>query len=217
MKSVYLIWLIALIQMSCQSDSGHSGSSLGTEVIIDYDTALWAEVLPIEDKLIVDLKYATDQTPIGKAVYDCPRCFLTKEASIGFHKMLNKINEDGYMVKIWDCYRPTSTQSRILDNATDDRYQMNTMRGPMHVRGLAVDFTLCDLQGHELDMGSEFDDLSKRASHIYMDLPKEILDRRRYLLNITREFGFQAIRNEWWHYNYRHSTAVMMDYKWSCN
>ena len=216
MKARFLIGCVLLVISACSTDSRPSADR-SVQQKFDYDTSLWAEILPLPGKLIIDLQYATSNTPTGEALYECPRCFLTKEAAHGFQGMLKKINEDGYIVKIWDCYRPKSVHDQLLERATEIGYKRNNMRGPMHARGLAIDITLCDLEGKALDMGSSFDEKGKTASHIYMGLSPEVMERRKYLLSTTREFGFQAIRDEWWHYNYRFTSAVMQNFLWPCN
>ena len=86
----------------------------------------------------------------------------------------------------------------------------------MHNRGLAVDLTIIDSLGHELDMGTEFDYFGFKAYHSNQTLPKPILYNRLLLKTIMENHGFKSIRTEWWHYSYLNKSYPLSDWKWEC-
>ena len=73
---------------------------------------------------------------------------------------------------------------------------------------MALDVTLVDPQGRELDMGSGFDEMSE-VSHprlVAMHLAKGVLTsahlrHRQLLRNAMAAGGFNGIENEWWHFD----------------
>ncbi len=71
-----------------------------------------------------------------------------------------------------------------------------------HQTGGAIDLTLCDSTGRELDMGSEYFDDSKAHPTFVAGLTNEQQQNRRLLYHTLVEAGFQNYPNEWWHYCY---------------
>ena len=65
---------------------------------------------------------------------------------------------------------------------------------------MAIDLTLLDGKGEELDMGTPVDTMTAASHHFYAALPAPILINRMYLLTIMLEAGFVHHLNEWWHY-----------------
>ena len=76
-------------------------------------------------------------------------------------------------------------------------------KGSIHSRGAAVDLTLVDERGCELDMGTPYDFFG-RAAHIdHTNLSKEVIENRKLLQEGLLKFGFLTIRTEWWHFSYK--------------
>jgi D-alanyl-D-alanine dipeptidase len=67
---------------------------------------------------------------------------------------------------------------------------------------MAVDLTLVDSLGKELDMGTPFDHFGEEAHHAFTDLSDSILTNRKLLKEGMEAAGFTALRTEWWHYLY---------------
>jgi len=193
-------------------------SSLPTA--IDYDTALWTELTRLDDRLTVDLRYATSNNFVEEKMYDCPRCFLRPEAAEALQMVHSKLIASGYHIQLLDCYRPKSVQEILWAKMPDATYVTPPKKGSMHNRGYAVDVTLIDEQGDSLDMGSEFDFFGREAHHDYYGHDPEILARRKLLRETMAQFGFKHIRTEWWHYSYQgpyKSPFEIADFQWSCH
>ena len=75
---------------------------------------------------------------------------------------------------------------------------------PVHTTGGAVDLTIVDDKGNELDMGGGFDELSDRSKTSYYEGSEEteIINNRRLLYNAMTSAGFTNLPSEWWHYDY---------------
>lgn len=164
-----------------------------------------------------DMKYATSDNFLKAQVYDCPECYLrfkTVKALINANKAFVKL---GYKIKIYDCYRPIDVQKKMWTIVSNPIYVADPAKGSIHNRGGAVDITLTDYSGNELEMGTSFDHFGPEASHDYKNLSPEILNNRKLLKETMSRYGFKAFASEWWHYNLVNaSTFEISNFKWEC-
>lgn len=187
-----------------------------TSNIIDYDTSRWTE-LTGDDGYVIDIKYATTDNFVNEAVYPCGRCFLTKETAVALAAVRDELKQEGYKLKLFDCYRPRPVQQKLWDKVPNPSYVARPSEGSMHNRGVAVDLTLTDRFGKELDMGTAYDYFGKEAHHDYTDLTKQVLGLRTHLKIVMESHGFASIRTEWWHYSLASGSSPLQDWQWSCN
>ncbi len=171
----------------------------------------------LSNDFVFDMKYATPDNFLKQAVYDCGECYLRKSTA----KALVKANEEfkslGYRIKLFDCYRPLSVQKKMWKILPGTHYVANPAKGSKHNRGAAVDLTLVDAQGKELDMGTPFDFFGKKAHHTYTTLPKKVLENRKLLKGVLNKYNFKSIFSEWWHYEYRpEMQSKVEDFQWQC-
>lgn len=182
---------------------------------IDYDTSLWKELGPQND-IYLDLRYATTNNFVEEQLYDCSRCFLRPKVAKALLKAQASLKEKGLRFKLFDCFRPRQIQERLWAKVPNATYVTPPTKGSMHNRGTAVDLTLVNEQGKELDMGTEFDYFGPAAHHTYKDLPEEVLNNRSLLKSTMEQNGFRAIRTEWWHYSYRGMSFPLDTMLWQC-
>ena len=150
-----------------------------------------------------DMRYADTNNFLHEKVYDCPTCLLRKEVVDALVKVNDSLLELGYRIKLFDCYRPKSVQLKMWEIYPDGRYVANPHKnGSVHNRGGAVDITLVNLNGEELDMGTGFDHFGEEAHSAYQNLPDTVLKNRAFLKESMEVHGFSGIRTEWWHYNF---------------
>jgi hypothetical protein len=97
----------------------------------------------------------------------------------------------------FDCYRPLSIQKQLWAFLPDERYVIDPRKGPRHNRGAAVDVTLVDAKGNELEMPTAYDNFSERAHRDYRLLPPSTLRNRELLERIMTRHGFQGLATEW--------------------
>jgi zinc D-Ala-D-Ala dipeptidase len=184
--------------------------------LLDYDTSRWTELIRLDSSFVLDLKYATEDNFVKEQLYDCPRCFLRPEAAHALQQAQEEFKRTGLRIKLLDCYRPSPIQQRLWDKVPNASYVTPPSKGSMHNRGLAVDLTLVDADGKELDMGTPYDFFGREAHHTCTDLPEEVLDNRRLLKSTMEKFGFKSIRTEWWHYSFPKSSFGFDDMEWAC-
>jgi D-alanyl-D-alanine dipeptidase len=84
----------------------------------------------------------------------------------------------------------------------------NPDKGSMHNYGIAVDITIVDASGNELDMG--FSPFRKSTPVLYWQAAKMNLGfkltaeqkrNRRLLADTMKKAGFLPLSHEWWHFN----------------
>ncbi len=185
-------------------------------VLADFDTTNWVEVIRLDNSIILDIRYATANNFVNEVLYDCPRCFLRKEVAVALVNIQKELNKKGLGLKLYDCYRPRPIQWKLWNKVPNPDYVADPRKGSMHNRGLAVDLTLVDEQGHELDMGTDYDFFGREAHHSYTGLSKEVHQNRQILLSIMKKHGFRSTITEWWHYSLRDTQAPIDDWNWPC-
>jgi len=113
--------------------------------------------------------------------------------------------EDGYIIKIYDAYRPKSAQYVLYNILPDNRYLANPYVGnSWHQLGRAVDMSLIDIAtGEELEMPTEMhgfrSEASRRKSSQWTEAARNNVD---YMTSVMESVGFSTIDTEWWHFEY---------------
>lgn len=182
----------------------------------DFARNGFSDVAQLDASIILDIRYATDNNFTQSKIYDCPRCLLRPEAAkalVKAHKMLQK---RGLGLKMFDCYRPRPYQQRLWDKVPNPDYVTPPAKGSMHSRGAAVDLTIVDSKGKELDMGTPYDFFGVEAHTDNRKLPARVLANRRLLTETLESVGFKGIRTEWWHFSWQRKDYPLSDYVWPC-
>jgi D-alanyl-D-alanine dipeptidase len=172
----------------------------------------------LSSDFVLDLKYATPDNFLKQKVYDCPECFLRISTAKALVKANQELIKKGFRIKLYDCYRPLDVQKKMWKILPGTNYVANPKKGSKHNRGAAVDLTLVDSLGNELNMGTKFDFFGPEAHHTYLKHSKEVLANRKLLKETLAKHNFKSIYNEWWHYEFRperHSTVS--NFKWKCD
>ncbi len=149
----------------------------------------------------VDLVYATDRNFTGVAIYEFTDAYLRYGTVMKLVKVQEELEEMGYSLKIWDGFRPVAAQYKLWEVYPDPVYVANPNGGAsIHNSGSAVDLTIVDENGIELEMPTGFDDFSVKADRNYSDCTKEQAANSQFLEDIMEKHGFNGYFGEWWHY-----------------
>ena len=200
------------------SSDDHSSVGSLPEKLSALDTQMLAlglvNVLDIASHVIVDLKYSTTDNFTGEDLYGrMKRCYLQPEVAemIAKAQAILESTHPELRLKLFDCARPMHVQQRMWElvrHTEAHKYVAAPSHGSLHNFGAAVDLTLSDTDGNELDMGSPFDNFDSIAQPRYeMDLyergrlTQEQLQNRWLLRNTMKQAGFIGILLEWWHFN----------------
>ena len=173
----------------------------------------------------VDLRYASADNFVGRDLYSPLDCaWLHRHAASGLEKSIAWLARERADLRllVLDALRPQRVQEALWEalQGTDLLgYLANPVRGSIHSFGMAVDMTLLDRHGHELDMGSPFDDLSERSHPALEDgmlargeLTATHIGNRQLLRESMRAGNFNGINSEWWHFDCGDRALVRAEY-----
>jgi len=158
------------------------------------------ELRKIAPSILVELPYATAANFTKQAVYKTEKCFLRRFAAERLAEVQKDLEAMGLGLKVWDGYRPLSVQKQFWALVPDERYVASPVKGSRHNRGAAVDLTLVDRQGKELEMPTKFDDFTPAASSDAPCSPRAA-ENRALLLRVMTKHSFRNLPTEWWHYD----------------
>ncbi|WP_280154829.1 M15 family metallopeptidase [Piscinibacter sp. XHJ-5] len=162
----------------------------------------------------VDLRYAGPRNFVGRDLYgtlDCAWLHQLAAAALARAAAWLAVDAPGHRVLVLDALRPHRVQVRLWDHLEGTglrQYVADPALGSIHSFGMALDATLIDAEGCELDMGSGFDEMNER-SHPQLEAvhlasgalsPAQVRNRER-LRSAMSAGGFNGIANEWWHFD----------------
>ncbi len=150
--------------------------------------------------ILIDLRYASPNNFTGKVIYESKDCWIHPQALVCLENAINLADQQGLKLKILDAYRPQRAQEKLWRVCPNPMYVAPPMRGSNHTKGIALDLTLVDATGCELDMGTPFDDFSSASHHGSTELSAKAAENRYKLLGIMMSAGWDFYQNEWWHY-----------------
>jgi len=173
----------------------------------------------------VDLRYASPHNFVGRNLYAPVDCaWLHQHAAQSLERAVAWLKQErgDVSLRVLDALRPQRVQEALwaaLQGTDLLMYLANPERGSIHSFGMAVDITLVDQAGHELDMGTPFDDLSERshpAKEAALLAKNEItaqqISHRQLLRDAMRHGGFVGISSEWWHFDCGDRDLVRNEY-----
>ena len=166
---------------------------------------------------VLDMKYASPDNFLESVVYDCQKCLLRLRTAKALESANQSFIQKGYRIKIFDCYRPIDVQKKMWAIVPNPVYVADPAKGSIHNRGGAVDITLLDASGRELDMGTGFDHFGPESAHGYMKISAKAKRNRKLLRTVMEAHGFRTFESEWWHYNLEGAQALpLSNQKWEC-
>ena len=167
------------------------------------------DIESLDDTIGLDIRYATENNFTRVAVYPLARCLLRYDVAIRLVKVQAALVQGaGYGLKVWDCYRPISVQQKFWALVPDSRYVARPViengkpiKGSKHNRGAAVDLTLVDAAGKEVEMPTDYDDFSHKAHRDHAGATDAARRHRQILEDAMKQQGFEPLPTEWWHFD----------------
>ncbi|MCT7971014.1 M15 family metallopeptidase [Laspinema olomoucense] len=161
------------------------------------------DIQDINPEIILDIRYATANNFLKVQLYSVPRCLLRTSVAQKLSLVQEQLQAMGLGLKVFDCYRPLSVTRKMWEVLPDPRYVANPARGSRHNRGAAIDLTLIDARGNELEMPTDFDDFSDRAARDYQgsDVSPQARQNSQLLERVMTQQGFIPLITEWWHFD----------------
>jgi D-alanyl-D-alanine dipeptidase len=172
-----------------------------------------------------DLRYASANNFDGRVLYEGIDCaWLRVEAAAGLEAAAAWLARErpGHRLLVLDALRPQRVQEAIWRDVAGTpaaHYFAEPVRGSIHSFGMAVDVTLRDARGRELDMGSGFDEMTL-ASHPSLEaeqlaagaITREHIGARELLRGAMAAGGFHGIPTEWWHFDHGDRDRVRREF-----
>jgi len=172
------------------------------------------DIHAIDDSIAVDLVNSDPAKNFFRENYyqGLNRAFLRKRVALQLSAAQKhlKSNFPEYSILIMDAARPRSVSALMFNKMQGtkfEKYVANPQSGSMHNYGVAVDVSIVDVSGKEIDMG--FTPFFKNDLAISLGFVKgkifglsETQQKNRELLaNIMKNAGFQPLSHEWWHFD----------------
>ncbi|MFM9905806.1 MAG: M15 family metallopeptidase [Pyrinomonadaceae bacterium] len=163
------------------------------------------ELRKLDRSIKLDIRYATADNFVGRAVYPEARAFLQRpaaEALVRVHRLLRK---EGLGLLIYDGYRPWAITKLFWEVVPEDKrkYVADPAKGSKHNRGCAIDLSIFDRKtGKAIPMPSGYDEFTERASPDYKGGTDEERSNRDKLRRLMEAEGFSVNPNEWWHFDF---------------
>jgi D-alanyl-D-alanine dipeptidase len=162
----------------------------------------------------IDLRYASADNFAGRDLYTPLDCaYLHRDGAEALVRVTGWLAREGRGagLLVLDAMRPQRVQEQlwaVLAGTPLQVYLADPGRGSIHSFGMAVDVTLVDASGRELDMGTPFDSLDER-SHPALEakflasgeISAEHVAHRELLRAAMRAGGWSGISTEWWHFD----------------
>ena len=171
--------------------------------------------------ILLDIRYYSAYNFVGARVegYLSPIAILTSPATQALKKVSDELLAQGYVLKIFDAYRPQQAvdhfvrwAKEINDTLYKRVFYPNIDKSKLfalgyissqsgHSRGSTVDLTIVELAtGKELDMGAPFDFFGPISAHGTKAITATQSAHRALLKNMMLKHGFKSYSEEWWHY-----------------
>lgn len=175
------------------------------------------DILTVDSTITVDLKYSTIENFMHQDLYgNISKCYVQKEVAEALSKAQSLLRSEFpyYSLLVFDGTRPLSIQQKMWDSLDvllneKTKFISNPANGSLHNYGAAIDLSLIDEAGIELDMGTPYDFMGELA---YPRKENDLIQEgkltirqsanRDLLRKVMKNAGFSSISTEWWHFNY---------------
>jgi D-alanyl-D-alanine dipeptidase len=162
----------------------------------------FVDIKSVDKTIVIDLRYAGSNNVAHRPLYPPGGPALVR-ASVAQRLVIAQkyLRKKGYRLKIWDAYRPQSTQEQLWRLTHNRSYVADPKEGRgMHIRGAAVDATLVDAEGHDVPMPTDFDSFTPAALLEYKGRDPIVRANLKLLQKAMAHGGFYGLRTEWWHF-----------------
>lgn len=222
-RTLLVLWWLALC-----SGCATRGDPATAIAISDAATPAQAGLVDISTRvpdISLDMRYAGTDNFVGTRVdgYAVGRCYLRERAADALAQVEKAVREQGFRLRIFDCYRPARAVAHFMrwaqdtrDQRTKPQYYPNLDKPALvgeyiarvsgHSRGSTVDLTLLDCRQGDpclpLDMATDFDFFDVRANTETPGLSEAQRANRQRLLSAMAQHGFRNYEKEWWHFTF---------------
>jgi len=196
----------------------------------EYDASGFVLVTDAVPDVLLEIRYFSTYNFIGERIpgYEEPIAIITRQAADSLKVVSDELKEKGYILKVYDAYRPQCAVDYFMKWAADlsdirmKRYfypeieksaiipEGFVAKKSGHTRGSTIDLTLFDTElGRDVDMGCTFDYFGEASYPMiqpgqeigaYKPITEEQHRNRMILREAMLKHGFKPYENEWWHF-----------------
>ena len=204
---IFAIIIFAIIGSVTQADANDIEKRFIEAGLVDVNT--------IDSTIQVDLVNSDPQKNYFRENFysGLNKCYLRKDVATKLSQAQNilKSKHPELSLQTLDCARPRSVSAKMYEKMKGTKYEKyvaNPKTGSMHNYGIAVDITIVDSSGKELDMG--FTPFRKSDIEIYWQFAKMKLGKKltkqqkanlQLLASTMKSSGFIPLSHEWWHFD----------------
>jgi D-alanyl-D-alanine dipeptidase len=193
----------------------HAPSAQSNSVENKFIKAGLVDISTIDPTIKVDLVNSNPKKNFFRENYyeGLNKAYLRNNVALKLSKAqkILKQKHPSYSLQVLDAARPRSVSQKMYDKMKGtkfERYVANPKKGSMHNYGIAVDITIVNSNGEELDMGiTPFNKSNMQIYWQYLltklgkNLTTEQKTNRNLLSNVMLQAGFYPLSHEWWHFN----------------
>ena len=202
------IRFLVVLLLVCAMSGGARANADVPPLSPEARSAGFVDVRSVVPNALIDLRYATSNNFTHVQLYPAgARCLVHESMAPGLAAAAKVLASQGNVLVFWDCYRPHDVQVRMFDVVPNPAWVAKPgSYARSHESGRSVDVTLADASEQcprcLVDMGTDFDDFSPRATAFATDgvSAGEQANRAR-LRNAMSAGGLSVYSGEWWHFD----------------
>ncbi len=168
----------------------------------------FVDVRSVVPNAVLDLRYATSNNFTHTQLYPAnARCLVHESMAPGLAAAGKALAATGDFLVFWDCYRPHDVQVKMFNIVPNPAWVAKPGNyAKSHESGRSVDVTLGNMSEQcphcLVDMGTDFDDFSSRATAFATDgVGVGQQANRRRLRDAMSAGGLSVYSGEWWHFD----------------
>ena len=205
MAAVRFLVVLVLI---CAMSSGARANADVPPLSAEARSAGFVDVRSVVPNALIYLRYATSNNFTQVQLYPADaRCLVHESMAPGLAAAAKALAPQGNVLVFWDCYRPHDVQVRMFDVVPNPAWVAKPgSSARSHESGRSVDATLADASQQcprcLVDMGTDFDDFSPRATAFATDGVSVAEQANRARLRTAMSAGGLSVYSgEWWHFD----------------
>jgi zinc D-Ala-D-Ala dipeptidase len=178
-------------------------------------SAGFVDVRSVVPSAIIDLRYATANNFTRTQLYPADaRCLVHESMAPGLAAAAATLASHADVLVFWDCYRPHDVQVKMFNVVPNPAWVAKpSAYARSHEAGRSVDVTIASAQQQcppalqlagrcLVDMGTDFDDFSSRATAFATDgVSAQQQANRARLRDAMSAGGLSVYSGEWWHFD----------------
>jgi D-alanyl-D-alanine dipeptidase len=202
------IRFLVVLLLVCAMSGGARANADVPPLSPEARSAGFVDVRSVVPNALIDLRYATPNNFTHVQLYPADaRCLVHESMAPGLAAAAKALAARGNVLVFWDCYRPHDVQVRMFDVVPNPAWVAKPgSYARSHESGRSVDVTLADVSQQcprcLVDMGTDFDDFSPRATAFATDGVSAAEQANRARLRTAMSTGGLSVYSgEWWHFD----------------